>query len=326
VFLEDVSELRRLRETLAASHTTGLVGDSEAMRELNRLMGEIAKGDWTALIEGETGVGKELVAHGIHQTSPRRDGPYIAVNSAGLSESLLASQLFGHKKGAFTGATADQPGFFEAASGGTIFLDEIGDLPLPMQAALLRVLQEREITRLGETRTRRVDVRVIAATHKDLAAETRAGRFREDLLFRLRVARLLIPPLRARKMDIPLLVEHFLRPASRQAGKTIHGLSADAQQVLLAYDWPGNVRELRACIDFAAIYCQSNKIQVADLPPEIRSHSAVAPVELLVAPEADERERFQAALQQAKGNRSKAAKLLGISRATFYRRLLELEL
>jgi len=327
VFLEDVSELRQLRETLNTRRYGGLVGESESMRELNRLIGEIAKGDWTVLIEGETGVGKELVAQGIHEASPRRAGPYIAVNSAGLSESLLASQLFGHKKGAFTGATSDQEGFFEAASGGTIFLDEIGDLPLPMQASLLRVLQEREITRLGETRTRRVDVRVIAATHKDLAAETKAGRFREDLLFRLRVARVLVPPLRGRKTDVPLLVEHFLAAASHQAGKAIQSLSAEAWQSLLAYDWPGNVRELRACMDFAAIYCQGTSIQTGDLPPELRAQTpspSFSP-ETFLAPEGNESERIQAALKQAKGNRSKAAKLLGMSRATLYRRLGESE-
>jgi PAS domain S-box-containing protein len=324
VFLEDVSELRRLREQLAVTRHGGLVGESEGMREVQRLIGEIAKGDWTVLIEGETGAGKERVAQGIHEASPRRSGPYITVNSAGLSESLLTSQLFGHKKGAFTGASADHPGFFEAASGGTIFLDEIGDLPLPMQAALLRVLQEREITRLGETHTRRVDVRVIAATHKDLAQEAKAGRFREDLLFRLRVARVQLPPLRQRKTDIPLLVEYFLRSASRQAGKSIQTLSADAWQNLLAYDWPGNVRELRACIDFAAIYCRGTKIQADDLPPEI--HAPRPATELACAPEADERERILAALKQAKGKRLHAAKLLGISRATFYRRLNELGL
>ncbi|MFM8332579.1 MAG: sigma 54-interacting transcriptional regulator [Candidatus Methylumidiphilus sp.] len=326
VFLEDVSELRTLRETLATQRHGGLVGDSEPMREVNRLIGEIAKGDWTVLIEGETGAGKERVAQGIHEASPRRAGPFIAVNSAGLSESLLASQLFGHKKGAFTGASADQAGFFEAASGGTIFLDEIGDLPLPMQAALLRVLQEHEVTRLGETRARRVDVRVVAATHKDLAAEARAGRFREDLMFRLRVARVLLPPLRERKTDIPLLVEHFLKPASRQAGKNIESLSAEAWQSLLAYDWPGNVRELRACVDFASICCQGGKIQVGDLPPEIRALRPALPAEPLFAPEADERERILAALKQTRGKRLHAAKLLGISRATFYRRLKELGL
>jgi DNA-binding NtrC family response regulator len=328
VFLDDVTELRRLRDKLEAMRFAGLIGESEAMAELNRLIAEIARGDWTVLIEGETGVGKELVARGIHEASPRRTGPFIAVNSAGLSESLLASQLFGHRKGAFTGATADQQGFFEAASGGTIFLDEIGDLPFPMQAALLRVLQEHEITRLGETRARSVDVRVIAATHKDLAAESAAGRFREDLLFRLRVARIHIPPLRARKTDIPILVEHFLKSASRPAGKAVDSPDADAWQCLMAYDWPGNVRELRSCVDFALIHCQGVNIRVADLPPEIRSVRPTVVREIEASPEfpSDGRLRILQALEKAGGNRSQAAKLLGISRATLYRRVQELGL
>ena len=327
-FLDDITELHRLRDKLEARRFGGLIGESEEMLELNRLISEIARGDWTVLIEGETGVGKELVARGIHEASPRKEGPFIAVNSAGLSESLLASQLFGHRKGAFTGATSDQQGFFEAAIGGTIFLDEIGDLPFPMQAALLRVLQEHEITRLGDTRTRKVDVRILAATHKNLVAETAAGRFREDLLFRLRVARIHIPPLRERKTDIPILVEHFLQSASRQIGKSINSLHPDALQCLLAYDWPGNIRELRSCVDFALIYSKGANIQVADLPPEIRGlrisarRETEAPVEFT----GDERQRMLQALEKASGNRSQAAKFLGISRATFYRRLQELEL
>ena len=327
-FLDDITELHRLRDKLEAKRFGGLIGESEEMQELNRLIFEIARGDWTVLIEGETGVGKELVARGIHEASLRKEGPFIAVNSAGLSESLLASQLFGHRKGAFTGATADQQGFFEAAIGGTIFLDEIGDLPFPMQAALLRVLQEHEITRLGETRTRKVDVRILAATHKNLVAETAAGRFREDLLFRLRVARIHIPPLRERKTDIPMLVEHFLKSASRQIGKSINSLHADALQCLMAYDWPGNIRELRSCVDFALIYSKGSNIQLADLPPEIRGRqiSARLETEALLEFVGDERQRMLQALEKARGNRSQAAKLLGISRATFYRRLQELEL
>ncbi|MFZ4699377.1 MAG: sigma 54-interacting transcriptional regulator, partial [Candidatus Methylumidiphilus sp.] len=322
VLLDDVTELHSLRDKLDAKRHGGLIGDSEAMLELNHLIGEIARGDWTVLIEGETGVGKELAARGIHEASPRHAGPYIAVNSAGLSESLLASQLFGHRKGAFTGATADQQGFFEAATGGTIFLDEIGDLPLPMQASLLRVLQEREITRLGETRSRKVDVRVVAATHKNLAAEAAAGRFREDLLFRLRVARVHLPPLRERKTDIPLLVEQFLNSASKHMGKTVDAFHADAMQCLLAYDWPGNVRELRACVDFALICSKTRQIRVADLPPEIRTLQAIAPpAEATPTFTGDERQRILQALDKAGGKRLLAAKLLGISRATFYRRL-----
>ena len=326
VFLDDVTELRSLRDKLEAKRYGGLVGESEAMENLNRMIVQIGRGDWTVLIEGETGVGKELVARGIHEASPRKAGPYVAINAAGLSESLLSSQLFGHRKGAFTGATADQQGFFEAANGGTLFLDEIGDLPLAMQAALLRVLQEREIIRLGETQARKSDVRIIAATHKDLIAEVAAGRFREDLFFRLRVARIHIPSLRERKTDIPLLVEHFLRSASQQIGKPVNSLQADALQRLLAYDWPGNVRELRSCVDFALIHCLGDSIQVNDLPPEIRNQRLgdLPNTGLGLALIDDERQRILQALKTAGGNRTKAVQLLGISRATFYRRLQEL--
>ena len=296
------------------------------MENLNRMIVQIGRGDWTVLIEGETGVGKELVARGIHEASPRKAGPYVTINAAGLSESLLSSQLFGHRKGAFTGATADQQGFFEAANGGTLFLDEIGDLPLAMQAALLRVLQEREIIRLGETQARKSDVRIIAATHKDLVAEVAAGRFREDLFFRLRVARIHIPSLRERKTDIPLLVEHFLRSASHQIGKPVNSLQADALQRMLAYDWPGNVRELRSCVDFALIHCLGESIQANDLPPEIRNQRPgdLPNIDTGLALIDDERQRILQALKTTGGNRTKAVQLLGISRATFYRRLQEL--
>ncbi|WP_162560174.1 sigma 54-interacting transcriptional regulator [Methylotetracoccus oryzae] len=325
----DVTELYRLRQRLEARTRGALIGDSEPMQRLHRLIADIARGTWTVLIEGETGSGKELVARAVHDGGPRKQGPFVAVNSAGLSESLLASQLFGHRKGAFTGATCDQQGYFEAASGGTLFLDEIGDLPLSMQASLLRVLQEREVTRLGETRPRPVDVRVIAASHKDLAAEVRAGRFREDLLFRLRVARITVPPLRNRRTDIPLLVEHFLRDACSQAGKSLSGLAPETLQSLLSYEWPGNVRELKSCVDYAVICAAGPRVHPDELPPELRQACLSAPAEPFPAypgDEADERSRILAALNATRGNRSQAAKRLGISRATFYRRLRDLEL
>jgi DNA-binding NtrC family response regulator len=326
----DVTELYRLRQRLEARNRVRLIGDSEPMQRLHRLIADIARGTWRVLIEGETGSGKELVARAIHDGGPRKHGPFVAVNSAGLSESLLASQLFGHRKGAFTGATSDQQGYFEAASGGTLFLDEIGDLPLSMQASLLRVLQEREITRLGETRPRTVDVRVIAASHKDLAVEVSAGRFRDDLLFRLRVARLTVPPLRSRRTDIPLLAEHFLRDACSQAEKALSGFAAETLQYLLGYAWPGNVRELRSCVDYAVICAAGPRIRPDDLPPELRLARVHGPVEpsspAPLAEGADERSRILAALSATRGNRSLAAKRLGISRATFYRRLRELSL
>jgi PAS domain S-box-containing protein len=249
LILYDVTEIHRLRQTLEESRYGRMIGSCESMRELYRRIDEVARGSWTVLVEGETGVGKELVAHSIHAASPRKDGPFITVNSSGLSESLLASQLFGHRKGAFTGAVADQEGYFEAAHGGTIFLDEIGDLPMSMQASLLRVLQEKEITRLGETRARKVDVRIIAATHKDLAREVREGLFREDLLYRLRVARLHVPALCERKDDIPLLVEAFLNQSYHFSSRSQPRFSDEAMHCLLNYDWPGNVRELKSCVD-----------------------------------------------------------------------------
>jgi PAS domain S-box-containing protein len=325
LLLYDVTEIHRLRQTIEESRYGRMIGNCEPMRELYRLINDVARGDWTVLIDGETGVGKELVAHSIHAASPRKDGPFIAVNSAGLSESLLTSQLFGHRKGAFTGAVKDQEGFFEAAHGGTLFLDEIGDLPLSMQASLLRVLQEKEITRLGDTRTRKVDVRILVATHKDLANEAREGRFREDLLYRLRVARLFVPALRERKADIPLLVEAFLSQSYHFSSRAQPRFGTEAMQCLLNYDWPGNVRELKACVDYAVIHSKGECINPQDLPPELSRGTASSVIEPMVAV-GNERGRILAALEKTGGNRQQAAKLLAISRATFYRRLAELNI
>ncbi len=333
VLLYDVTEIHALRQSIEQRHHGRLLGSSGPMQQLYRLIEDVARGNWTVLIEGETGVGKELVAHSIHAASPYRDGPFIAVNCAGLSETLLASQLFGHRKGAFTGAVADQEGFFEAAHGGTLFLDEIGDLPQGMQASLLRVLQEKEIIRVGETRPRKVDVRILAATHKDLVAEVAAGRFRQDLLYRLRIARLYVPALREHKEDLPLLEMAFLRECGKQADKAPTSFSPEALRVLADYAWPGNVRELRACVDYAVMHCHGERIQREDLPPEIGLAAPMAAATLSATdvdptplPAGDDRSRIAAALRQTGGNRLKAAKLLGISRATFYRRLSELDI
>ncbi|MGR8981540.1 MAG: sigma 54-interacting transcriptional regulator [Gammaproteobacteria bacterium] len=343
LYLYDQSELHQLRQEIEQSRFHQMLGNSEPMRQMYGLIEQVARGDWNVLIEGETGVGKELVAHSIHAASPRKDRPFIAVNSAGLSETLLSSQLFGHRRGAFTGAVADQEGFFEAASGGTLFLDEIGDIPLSMQAALLRVLQEKEIIRLGESRTRKVDVRIIAATHKDLAGEVRAGRFREDLLYRLRVARVYVPALRERKADIPMLAQAFLSESCRAARVPLKQIGSDAMDLLQQYDWPGNVRELKAIIDYAVIRSRGDQLSTHDLPPELIASTASImnarqapqhenPLEasnltsLIPSSEIDERQRILNALEQAKGNRSLAAKLLGIGRATLYRRLADLEI
>ncbi len=325
LFLYDVTETETLRARLEQAQAYRLVGSSPPMLRLYEMIERVSGGDWTVMIEGETGAGKELVARAIHASSPRRRGPFLAVNCAGLTESILASQLFGHRRGAFTGASSDQEGYFEAAAGGTIFLDEIGDIPPGVQTSLLRVLQEREITRLGEARPRKVDVRVIAATHRDLVQEVARGRFREDLLYRIRVTRLEIPPLRERKEDIPLLVSAFLGEARISSGKPTLQLSTEAMRILTSYSWPGNVRELRNAIDHAAIHARAGVIQPSDLPQEIlgmtRTKARSGPEEI---GEVDEKDRLLAALKKAKGNRSLAAKQLGISRATLYRRFREL--
>ena len=324
LFLYDVTETENLRTRLEEAQSYRLVGSSPPMIRLYEMIERVSGGDWTVMIGGETGAGKELVARAIHATSPRNRGPFLAVNCAGLSESLLASQLFGHRRGAFTGASSDQEGYFEAAAGGTIFLDEIGDIPPGVQTSLLRVLQEREITRLGEARPRKVDVRIIAATHRDLTREVASGRFREDLFYRIRVARLEVPPLRERKEDIPLLASAFLGEARISSGKPTLQLSTEALRVLSSYSWPGNVRELRNAIDHAAIHARG-VIMPSDLPPEIVGARRVEePPDSGETGEVDERERLLAALKKAKGNRSLAARQLGISRATLYRRIREL--
>jgi PAS domain S-box-containing protein len=312
-----------LKAQLERSQFGQIVGRSPAMRQLYETIGDVAKGDWTVLVEGETGTGKELVARAIHASSPRKDGPFIAVNCAGLTDTLLGSQLFGHRRGAFTGAVNDQPGFFKAAEGGTLFLDEIGDISESVQNSLLRVLEEREFIRIGDTAPQATDVRVIVATNRDLSREVKAGRFREDLLYRLRVGRVMVPPLRDRREDISLLVEAFLAEARIATGKAITGLSQAAQRSLTAYRWPGNVRELRSAVQFAAIHCRRGLIGVSDLPPELQQAVIAPAAGRSTVAEGDE--ELSAALERAGGNRTRAAELLGISRATLYRRLNELK-
>ncbi len=323
--LYDVTETQTLRTRLGRVQASRFVGSSPPMVRLYESIEKLSAGDWTVLIEGETGVGKELVARAIHAASPRRGGPFLAVNCAGLSESLLSSQLFGHRRGAFTGAVSDQEGYFEAAAGGTIFLDEIGDIPPGVQMSLLRVLQEKEITRLGEARPRKVDARILAATHRDLVREVGAGRFREDLFYRVRVARLTVPPLRERKEDIPLLVTAFLGESRIASGKPSMRISDEAIRALSSYSWPGNVRELQHAIEHAVIHAREPVIRPADLPPEILASGRGAEEDGGKEAEGeDERERLLSALRDAKGNRSLAAKRLGIGRATLYRRIREL--
>ena len=319
----EVHDLRRLLDERAQFHD--LLGKSKAMQLVYQQIRDVARVDSTVLIEGETGTGKELVARAIHASSHRKNKPFIAVNCAGLTESLLSSQLFGHKRGAFTGAIEDHQGLLEAANGGTLLLDEIGDIPLTVQNQLLRVLQEREITRLGESRPRKIDVRVLAATHRSLSEEAAKGSFRSDLFYRIRVARISLPSLRARREDIPLLAASFLAQFSAASGKRVTELSHDGLRLLADYHWPGNVRELRSAIEFAVIRCQGAVIQPDDLPPEIlrpADFENVIPGDPLI----DDKARFLQALERSRGNRALAARLLGISRATLYRRLADLKI
>jgi transcriptional regulator with PAS, ATPase and Fis domain len=241
------------------------------------------------------------------------------VNCAGLDDQLLTSQLFGHKRGAFTGAVGDHKGFFEVAHGGTLLLDEIGDISENVQTSLLRVLEDKEILRLGESNPRKVDVRVLASTHRDLSEKVEKGSFRSDLLYRIRVARIALPPLRQRREDIPLLVEAFLGQSRAATGRPVTGMKDDVMPILLEYPWPGNVRELKSAIDFATLHAKGAAIHAEDLPPEI-----IDPTQRMFSEEPlhlDERQRLLAALARAKGNRSVAARDLGIARSTLYRRL-----
>ena len=319
----DVHDLRRLLDERAQFYD--LLGKSAAMQQVYQQIRAVARVDSTVLIEGETGTGKELVARAIHAASHRKDKPFIAVNCAGLTEALLASQLFGHKRGAFTGAIEDHQGLFEAANGGTLLLDEIGDIPMAVQNQLLRVLQEREIVRLGETRPRKIDVRLLAATHRSLSNEMTKGNFRTDLFYRIRVARIAVPELRERREDIPLLAASFLAQFSAAGGKQVTELSHEAVRLLMAHPWPGNVRELRSAIEFAVIHCGDAVIQPDDLPPEIVEPAAFAR-SIPGDPLSDEKARFLDALNRSRGNRALAARLLGISRATLYRRLADLNI
>ncbi len=265
-------QLETQLEELAGRH--GLVGVSAPMREVARMIDAVAYSAATVLVTGESGTGKELVARALHQKSSRRSHTFVALNCGALTETLLESELFGHVKGAFTGAQRDQKGLFEAADGGTIFLDEIGDIPLSTQVRLLRVLQEGEMKRVGSAESVKVDVRVIAATHRDLPKLVKAGKFREDLFYRLNVIAIPLPPLRDRIEDVPLLAHHFLKRYAERLGKKIRTLSPEAMDLLGGYRWPGNVRELENAVERAVVLCRGDTISAVDLPPSITGRTA----------------------------------------------------
>jgi DNA-binding NtrC family response regulator len=265
----------QLRERDAAGGgTEGLVGNSAPMREVVRMIEAVAYSATTVLVTGESGTGKELVARALHMRSPRKAHPFVALNCGALTETLLESELFGHVKGAFTGAQRDQKGLFDAADGGTIFLDEIGDIPLATQVRLLRVLQEGEIKRVGSADSVRVDVRVIAATHRDLPKLVKAGKFREDLFYRLNVINIPLPSLRDRVEDVPLLAHHFLRRYAERLAKKVRTLSPEAIELLCGYRWPGNVRELENAIERAVVLCRGEAVTPSDLPPAVTGRTA----------------------------------------------------
>lgn len=309
----------------------GIIGSSPAMERVYETIRRIAPTTATVLIQGQNGTGKELVAKAIHNLSPRASQPFVALNCAALGgEGLLESELFGHERGAFTGAAAAREGKFEYADGGTLFLDEVGDMPLSLQVKLLRVIQEREIVRLGSNKTVKVDVRLLFATNKDLEKEIQEGRFREDLYYRIKVVKIVLPPLAERREDIPALVRAFVDEFSTAHGRSGLTIEKEALDILSSQPWPGNVRELRNVIETTVLLAQGDTIGVADLPPEI-SPPTLSPSTALVSMDdlssytldQVEKELIKLQLERYDGNRAKVAKALGISERTLYRKLKE---
>ncbi|MCC6997659.1 MAG: sigma-54-dependent Fis family transcriptional regulator [Deltaproteobacteria bacterium] len=327
-----VLENRSLRAELERARKRSIVGSSLAMRRVLEVVSQAAPSTATVLLLGESGTGKELLARAIHDRSPRAGKPFVPVNCAAIPEGILEAELFGYDRGAFTGAVARRDGRFISADGGTLFLDEIGEIPSHIQVKLLRVLQEGEVERLGG-RSQRVDLRLVAATNKDLARAVREGRFREDLYYRLNVIALTVPPLRDRKDDVPLLVEHFLQVFRARNGKAIAGLSRGALDLLQSYDWPGNVRELENAIERAVVLCKGTSIDSDDLPLEVRggggaglglggaSGARVISFPTGTPLEEIERRAIHETLKHAKGDKRLAAQLLGIATRTIYRKL-----
>jgi len=321
LILRDVTEVTSLRKEISGRTLfAGIVGKSRRMQELYTLIEDVAPTEATVLIRGETGTGKELVARAIHRHSRRSEGPFVTVNCSALSETLLESELFGHVRGAFTGAVADRRGRFEEARGGTLFLDEIGDVSPVVQVKLLRVLQERVIERVGDNTPRPVDVRIITATNRDLEELVAIGRIRRDFYYRIKVVVLELPPLRERREDIPLLLEHLLR----RHGRTVEDVAPETLRLLMDHDWPGNIRELENAIEHAVVLSRGGPIEPRHLPPEIVRAVPVGggrPVASRRAPL--ERETILAALERQHWHRGRTARELGIDRTTLWRRMRE---
>ena len=322
-------ENRKLREELGARYEfDNLVGHSAAMQEIFATVDRVAPTRATVLLAGESGGGKDMIARAIHHHSPRRDKPFVKINCTAIPENLMESELFGYEKGAFTGANASKPGKFEQADTGTVFLDEIGDVPASVQVKLLRVLQEREFERLGSNRTRQIDVRVIAATNVDLRAALEQGNFREDLYYRLNVVPVNVPPLRDHKEDIPFLAEYFVKKLARDLGSGVTSISADAIRRLIEYHWPGNVRELQNVIERSIVLCSCETLEAADIKLDTAPRARVPSGELSL-PEGmslDEYEQaiIRDALKRANGNKSQTARLLGLTRNALRYRLTQM--
>ena len=322
IILEDITELNSLRRRLKAEQSfSGIVGQDVKMNELFETIRQVAEATVPILIQGESGTGKELVAAAIHNEGPRANKPFVPVNCGALPEGLLESELFGHVKGSFTGALRDKKGRFELAHGGTLFLDEVADLTKVVQAKLLRVLQEGMFERVGDEKTISVDVRIISAANRDLKQEVKKGNFRDDLYYRLNVVPIFMPPLRERKNDIPLLIDHFLSRIEIKGNKTVPSISDEAMALIMNYNWPGNVRELQNAIQFAIVKYNGKVILPKDLPLElknqIRVYSSRGPSRKLDV------HRVESALKKTGGNKAKAARLLGVGRATLYRFLAD---
>lgn len=316
-------EITTLKQKVQARGT--IIGKSEKLTKMMSLIEQVAPTRASVLVTGESGVGKELVADALHRLSDRKDGPFIKVHCASLSSNLLESELFGHEKGAFTGAVSQKKGRFELADGGTIFLDEIGEIDSATQVKILRVLQEREFERVGGTETIKVDVRIVAATNRDLLEEVKKGNFREDLYYRLNVVHIEVPPLRERKEDIPLLMSSFLEEFNREDNRTIEGFSPAARKAMYAYSWPGNIRQLRNTIESAVVTCRGKVIDTGDLPEQIVAENRAGEVSIRLGVTLSEAERtvIMSTLDFCEGNKTKASEMLGIGRKTLHRKLEE---
>ncbi len=334
--LEVLAERRSASQKGTEGAPAGIIGSSQAMKALIEEARQVASSRSTVLITGESGTGKELFAHALHAWSPRARAPFVAVHCASLNENLLESELFGHEKGAYTGATERFIGRFERADRGTLFLDEIGEISLSTQVKLLRVLETRNLERVGGSHTIPVDVRLVAATNRDLRAMVKAGTFREDLFYRLNVVNLHLPPLREHPEDIPALLDHYLKLAAKDNDRDITGIAKDAMGVLTSYSWPGNIRELRNCVERMVVLARGSLLTITDIPREIVDELSSHPERAGQAPlpaqrpdplqtldiRANELAAMHKALEQAGGNRTRAAQILGISRRTLQRKIL----